>query len=326
MKKNFKFTSLQAIRKAAAIIRYGGVGAFPTETVYGLGANALDPKAVARIFEIKNRPYFDPLIVHVESERKARDLFRVVPSSAAKLMKAFWPGPLTLVLPKKKIIPDLVTSGLDSVAVRVPAHSNALRFLKACQVPVAAPSANPFGYLSPTTAEHVRRQIGKKIDFILDSGRCPVGLESTVIGFEKNKPVLLRPGGVSIEQIEKIVGPVAAAKNKSKIQAPGQLARHYSPRTPIEIMKGQVLKPSAKKLGFLAFQKKPTSAVFKKVEILSNQGNLTEAAANLFYCLHRLDRAGLDMIYAEPLPDNGLGLAMMDRLRRAEGKRNRFTK
>lgn len=311
---------MQEIKKAAEIIRKGGLVAFPTETVYGLGADALNPHAVARIFEVKNRPRFDPIIVHVANFSEVERLWSHVDERAEKLMEKFWPGPLTLALPKSDIVPDIVTAGLSTVAIRMPSHPVALSLIKEAQTPIAAPSANPFGYLSPTSAEHVKEQLGNKIELILDGGRCPVGVESTVISLAEKKPLLLRPGGVALEEIENIVGKVEIAHHASaRPQSPGQLSRHYSPRTPIEILTGKGER-EGKKVGLLVFTP-PASRQgdYEVVEVLSSEGDLVEAAANLFLCLHRLDRKGLDVIYAEPVPEVGLGRAIMDRLRKAAG-------
>lgn len=305
------------IRKAAELIRQGGLVAFPTETVYGLGADAFQAKAVARIFEVKNRPHFDPLIVHLG---RLEDLQRVSiheNERAQKLIKHFWPGPLTLVLPKKKEIPGIVTSGLDTVAVRMPSHPDALKFLEESGTVIAAPSANPFSYLSPTTARHVEDQIGKQIDMILDGGPCGIGVESTVLDLSEAEPMILRPGGLALEEIEKIIGKVQLKTTSLQPHSPGQLLHHYAPRTPIKLLENNNFSFVSGRTGLLAFSKMPDKGLFQKVEILSPAGDLREAAANLFTCLHRLDEAGLDMIYAEGVPEKGLGRAIMDRLRKA---------
>lgn len=310
------------VKKAAKIIREGNLVAFPTETVYGLGADALNAHAVARIFEAKNRPYFDPIIVHIAEFYQVRRLCSSVDRRAKKLMERFWPGPLTLVLPKSSIVPDIVTAGLPTVAARMPSHPIALDLIKEAGTPIAAPSANPFGYLSPTTAEHVGEQLGDKIDLILDGGRCPIGVESTVIFLAKGKALLLRPGGLALEDIENMIGKVEmASPNPSSPLSPGQLPKHYSPRTPIRLLaNGKVEFGKGKKLGLLAFTPPKKQAPYEVVDILSHKGDLIEAAANLFSCLQRLDKAGLDIIYVEPVPEVGLGMAIMDRLRRASAE------
>src|SRR4030043_222025 len=212
----------ELIQHAAEIIRRGGIVAFPTETVYGLGADAFNPLAMARIYEVKRRPYFDPLIVHVANHTDLEKFDKEIPSNAKKLIERFWPGPLTVVLLKKEEIPDIVTAGLPSVAIRMPNHPMALSLIKESKCPIAAPSANPFGYLSPTTAEHVRDTLGDQVDVILDGGPCPVGVESTIVSFLEGGPRLLRPGGGSLEEIESIIGKVEVSpKEEGKPSAPG---------------------------------------------------------------------------------------------------------
>ena len=310
----------EAILHAAEIIRRGGIVAFPTETVYGLGANAFNPLAVARVFETKRRPYFDPLIVHVANPADVEKLAKQIPSNAKKLIERFWPGPLTVVLLKEENIPDIVTAGLPTVAIRMPSHPMALALIKKSKCPIAAPSANPFGYLSPTTAEHVREQLGDQIDFILDGGPCLVGVESTIVSFSTRKPRLLRPGGVSLEEIQSIIGKVeVSSAMESRPSAPGMLARHYAPRTPIMLDLGEKDLSSYKnrKIGFLLFREPKKSFKKEHIEVLSKKGDLREAAANLFSAIRRLDALHLDLIVAEPVPEVGLGRAIMDRIRRA---------
>jgi len=311
------------IHKAAEIIKKGGLVAFPTETVYGLGADAFNPIAVARIFEVKRRPYFDPLIVHVSDPADLHKLVIKIPSKAKKLMERFWPGPLTVVLLKKEDVPDIVNAGLLTVAIRMPKHPMALSLIEQASCPIAAPSANPFGYLSPTTAEHVRDQLGDQIDFILDGGPCEVGVESTIISFSERKPKLLRPGGVPLEEIESVIGTVEVSPiEEGSPVAPGMLPRHYAPRTPIVLDWDEKNFNSKKdrKIGLLAFQDPKSSIKFHHVEILSKKGDLREAAANLFAAIRRLDTLNLDVILAEAIPEVGLGRAISDRLRRASKK------
>lgn len=261
------------IQKAAEIIQEGGLVAFPTETVYGLGADALNPLAVARIFEVKNRPQFDPLIVHVADMRQAEILVVKFPQKALQLAEKFWPGPLTLVLPKSTLVPDLVTSSLPGVAVRVPNHPLALELIRESGRPLAAPSANPFGGISPTLAEHVRQSLGKKVDMILDGGPCGIGVESTVISFMGKEPVLLRPGGLPLEEIQALIGKVAVEPGASgKPLAPGQLLNHYSPRTPMLLDPPAGSLPPGKKIGLLAFQKPDDPSPYSWVEVLSPGG------------------------------------------------------
>jgi L-threonylcarbamoyladenylate synthase len=227
-----------------------------------------------------------------------------------------------LVLPKADAVPGIVTAGLPTVAIRMPAHPIALRLIEEADTPIAAPSANLFGFLSPTTAEHVRKQLDGKVDMILDGGKCPVGVESTILDLTGQEPIVLRPGGLAIEDIEKAIGKVRiAVHTPERPQSPGQLPRHYSPRTPMIILEvNNVRVPSGKKVGLLAFKRSGNVLPYDVVEVLSPNGDLREAAANLFSCLHRLDRAGLDIIYAEPVPETGLGLAIMNRLRKAAGQ------
>lgn len=308
------------IVQAGRIIANGGVVAFPTETVYGLGASALDADAAARIFEVKNRPSFDPLIVHVASVDQARACAERFPEAAQALAEAFWPGPLSVVVRKKGVIPDLVTAGLPTVAMRMPNHPVALELIREAGVPVAAPSANPFGALSPTTAEHVRRHLGDTVDAVLDGGECTVGVESTIVSLVGERPVLLRPGGIPVEAIERLIGPLEQTHApKDKPLAPGQLPTHYAPRTPLALSPDPQ-HPSDARIGLLASQEPADRQPYAAVEVLSAQGDLREAAANLFAALHRLDALDLDSILANPLPDHGLGRAINDRLRRAAAK------
>ncbi|MCX7805075.1 MAG: L-threonylcarbamoyladenylate synthase [Planctomycetota bacterium] len=308
------------IERAAAILRDGGIVAFPTETVYGLGADAFNPRAVARVFEAKRRPLFDPLIVHVATTEMAGALAAEFPDAAWKLVESFWPGPLTLVLPKSARVPDIVTAGLPTVALRMPDHPIALAMIVAAGVPVAAPSANPFGRLSPTTADHVRVEIGSGADMVLDGGRCRVGIESSIVSLAGDRPVLLRCGGVPAEEIEKVTGPVEPAPDApGRPQAPGMLARHYAPRTPLERRPpGMSSAPPGTRAGLLSFDLPAGRADgFAAVEILSPSGDLREAAANLFAALRRLDSLSLDVIFFDPVPERGLGAAINDRLAKA---------
>ncbi len=281
-------------------------------------------RAVARIFEVKGRPRFDPLIVHVADPRWLGRLVTAIPDLATTLIERFWPGPLTLVLPKTEIVPDLVTAGLPTVAVRMPAHPLALELLKRADTPVAAPSANLFGHVSPTTAQHVADQLGSQIDYILDGGPCSVGLESTVLNLSGAVPTLLRPGGVSREQIEEVIGAVESiglASDEANPQlGPGMLATHYATRTPLVLAKPEDPLPDAQRVGLLAFQPESSLQRFAAAEILSPRGDLAEAAANLFAAMRRLDVLNLDLIVARPVPELGLGRAINDRLRRAASR------
>lgn len=313
--------SEQDITNAANAIRQGELVAFPTETVYGLGANALNAEAVAKIFELKGRPRFDPLIVHVTRTTQLQPLVKNIPELASALIEQFWPGPLSVVLPKNSIVPDIVTAGLSSVAVRCPAHEVARNLIDAADVPIAAPSANLFCAISPTTAQHVADQFGDKLPHILDGGPCRVGVESTVVSFLDEQPTLLRPGGVPIEEIECVIGSLRRSPmDGSPAMAPGQLPRHYSPSTPLVLSSDGTPPASYARVGLLTLSPPATSANFAAIEVLSARGCLREAATNLFAAMRRLDQQDLDLIVAQPVPETGLGLAIMDRLRRAEAK------
>ena len=310
----------ESIRFAAEIIRGGGLVAFPTETVYGLGANALNPDAVARIFEVKQRPSFDPLIVHIATRASLDRLVETISLGDHRLMDVFWPGPLTLVLPKRESVPDIVTAGLSTVAIRMPAHPVAQALIRKADVPIAAPSANPFGYVSPTCAQHVLDGLGDRVDLILDGGSCPIGVESTIVAMNGTWPELLRPGSITLAQIREITGLVVRTPASQTTVAPGQLPRHYATRTPVTILGAQGARPVVQgheRAGLIAMSV-PSHVVdrFCAIEVLSPSGDLREAARNLFAALRRLDALGLDHLYAEPCDEQGLGLAIMDRLRR----------
>jgi len=313
-----------AIKEAAQIIQNGGLVAFPTETVYGLGADALNAQAVARIFEVKARPRIDPLIVHVE-DRKRADSYGRIPQSALALVSKFWPGPLTLIVEKRPSVPHIVTAGLNTVAIRVPAHPAALALIREADCGIAAPSANPFGYVSPTDASHVAEQLGDAVDLILDGGPCSIGLESTILSLISPTPAILRTGGTTIEELESIIGKVDLATDVVKQpQAPGQMARHYATHTPLEIADESMEKLiPGEKAGLLSLMQSEHPENYAAVEILSPSGDLREAAANLFRALRRLDAMGLDKIIARPVIEEGLGLAIMDRFRRCSASRGR---
>lgn len=319
----------------ADVLRQGGLVAVPTETVYGLAAHALDAEACGRVFAAKQRPAHDPLIVHVASLEAAGGLARFN-SLADQLADAFWPGPLTLVLPKHDLVPDIVTSARPSVAVRIPAHPVLRALLTISQLPLAAPSANPFGYVSPTTAAHVVDGLGDRIDHILDGGPCTIGVESTIIDVrDPDHPVLLRPGGIAREEIEATIGRRLGTINGSATGsdaeaatalAPGMLDRHYSPRTPIELRATPFpAEENCDTAGSIArvFFRRPTGPHHHpSIDYwLTSDGNLAEAARELFALLRRLDERGYDRIIFEPAPDEGLGVAINDRLRRAAAKR-----
>jgi len=354
--------SNETIRQAATHILRGGLAAFPTETVYGLGADAFNPDALALIFEIKNRPRFDPLIVHIaalNTLEKIVDL-SLMERDAIKNLNAltekFWPGPLTLILPKQQIVPDLATSGLPTVAVRLPALAVARQLIALSSGAVAAPSANPFGFLSPTSAEHVLSMLGDKVDIILDGGPTQVGLESTVLDICGAQARILRPGGVPKEAIEAVIGPLAdspalddtavndSGMNEAAIygaaiygaaihgaSSPGMMKSHYAPKAPLEVYDFEALYqiPADNTSAFLFFDNASYKLWHKQqklpldkslIKILSETGNITEAAAHFFQSLHELDKLGISRIYAQLAPEEGLGRAINDRLQKASNK------
>ncbi len=300
----------KGIAQAARILKAGGLVAFPTETVYGLGADATNGQAVAAIFAAKGRPLFNPLIVHVADLEEARRHVELSPRAQA-LAERFWPGPLTLVLPRRKNSPLslLVSAGLDSVALRAPSHPAAIALLREAGCPVAGPSANMSGQVTATTAQHVADSLGGKVDFILDAGSATLGIESTVIGFDGDRPLLLRPGAVPREEIEDLVGPLGAPGNL--IQSPGQLASHYAPRASLRMNAGEIESGEV----LLGFGDAPGAKLN-----LSPGGDLREAAANLFAMLRELDKVAVK-IAVSPIPSHGIGEAINDRLRRAAAPR-----
>ncbi len=306
--------------RAAQLLRQGSIVAIPTETVYGLAANAFDPAAVLQVFEAKQRPSFDPLIVHVRDRAQVDQVVRAVSAEAEALMAHFWPGPLTLILPKTDAVPDLVTSGLDTVGVRMPAHPLAQELLQVIDLPLAAPSANPFGYVSPTTAQHVADQLGDRVSYILDGGPCTIGVESTIVGWEEGRCVLYRPGGVPVERVEQVIGTVGVAQHQVLPVAPGLLESHYAPRVPLLVGAVHDLLPeqAGKRVAVIAFQGEVPGV---DTRVLSPQGDVSEAARNLFAALRALDASGAEVILAERFPEEGLGRAINDRLRRAAAKR-----
>lgn len=290
--------------------------ALPTETVYGLAADALQPDAVLKIFEAKERPFFDPLIVHLP-DLDWLDRLTAVPAADAGLVRAlterFWPGPLTLVLPRRDIVPEMVASGLPTVALRMSAHPVFRAVVSACGTPLAAPSANRFGRISPTAAAHVISELAGRIPLVVDGGPTAHGVESTVVAVAGGRLEILRSGPVTREELAEY-GEIAAPGVVSKPVAPGQLKSHYAPRTPLRLAAGPRPIPG-KRCGLLAW--KNAVPGFQRVELLTPTGDLREAATHLFAALRRLDEAGLDQIIAEPVPETGLGVAIMDRLRKA---------
>lgn len=307
-----------SVREAARLLAEGALVAFPTETVYGLGARASSDKAVAAIFAAKARPQFNPLIVHVADIAEARKLGRF-DARAEELAQCFWPGPLTLVLPRTETCDAslLASAGLDSIALRLPSHPVALSLLKACGFPVAAPSANASGQISPTAALHVQESLNGRIDLILDGGPCAVGVESTVIDLTGKTAAILRPGGITPEELEPILGPIKiTGANAKGLLSPGQLESHYAPHLPVRLDVTQAQDGEA----FLAFGPLVPQGCAHILN-LSPLGDLAEAAANLFAMLRQLDRPEWKAINVAPIPERGLGLAINDRLRRAAAPR-----
>lgn len=343
-------TSESDLAEAARALREGKLVAIPTETVYGLGANVFDEKAVARVFEAKARPTFDPLIVHIARIEDLHMVAREVPERALTLARALWPGPLTMILPKKLEVPDIATAGLPTVAVRFPSNSVARRIIELSGIPVAAPSANPFGYISPTTAEHVISALGDRVDFVVDDGPCTVGVESTVIDMTGVRPVLLRPGGMPLESIEAVIGPVVIPKRAGHhvgeaLSSPGQSLSHYAPSAPLYLFEMGGLEAGLHALNgaqtdastlagrqdiahpaiALVYTQARACEIealraFDAVEPLAPSGDLKEAAARLFSLLHEFDARHFRAIYAERVPEEGLGRAINDRLYRASKK------
>ena len=329
----------QSLEEAADIIRAGGVVAFATETVYGLGANAFDAKAVAKVFELKARPAFDPLIVHVTGIEDAREIAAEFSEAAEKLAKAFWPGPLTLVVKKTEAVPDIVTSGLGTVGLRMPKHPVARALIEQAGTAIAAPSANKFASISPTQAEHVWDEFGDEVSMILDGGACETGVESTVISVTTELPTVLRLGGTSMEALEKVLGKdgvklVSAEKTEVKVEekareglaSPGMLGRHYAPKTKMYLvddlgeLKAESYEGGRAGLIVMGQVERAVAEKFDVVEVLSERGDLNEAAANLFGAMRELDYQKLDTIIAVRAKDEGLGRAINDRLKRASTK------
>lgn len=309
------------LNKAKQALLNEDIIAIPTETVYGLAGNAYCENALKKIFILKNRPFYNPLIVHIKSALWLKTIACDIPDMAFRLAEEFWPGPLTLVLKKQPHISDLLTSGKETVAVRVPNHPVALALLGQLEFPLAAPSANPFGAISPTSAAHVLNYFGDNLNIILEGGECERGLESTILGFEEGKPILYRHGSIATEEIEKIVGKlIVTVNNDSKPNSPGMLSRHYAPKTAtfltdnvLDLLKSY----QGKKVGLLLFKHEILNEQNIIQEVLSRKGNLKEAAKYLYAALHRLDQRNLEVIIAEKFPDEGLGKTLNDRLQRA---------
>lgn len=302
------------IHLSGKVINNGGLVVFPTETVYGLGANALNKKAVKKIFSAKERPSYDPLIVHIDGLDKISKVVSEFPESAKKLADKFWPGPLTMILPKHDNIPYEVTSNLESVGVRIPSHPVALKFLKEANVPIAGPSANKFGYISPTESNHLSPLLDS-VDYILEGGSCKIGLESTIISLI-DKPTILRKGFITPEEIEKVIGPVEVKVNStSRPEAPGMLERHYAPKTPLKIFTKEEKYPE--KSVYIAFGDKIPDYKFNKIVNLSKSSNSIEAAENLYRVLRELDSSNFNIILTNYLPEGGINDAINDKLKRA---------
>lgn len=310
------------INLAVKILNQEGIIGFPTETVYGLAGNIFSEKAVHEIYAIKQRPLYNPLIVHLKSIDELKTIAVDIPSIALELAKNFWPGPLTLLLKKNPLVPDLVTAGKDTVAVRIPNHPIALALLENLDFPLAAPSANPFGMISPTKAQHVADYFKDKIEMVLDGGICETGVESTIVGFNEEEVIVYRLGGISLEEIIHIAGKVTLFnKNDKNPEAPGMLSKHYAPTTPLiftDRIENEFKKFENKTMGLLLFDKTKNNIPYHCIQkILSPKGDLKEAASKLYETLHQLDKMNLDVIIAEHFQDEGLGRVINDKLTRA---------
>lgn len=309
------------INKARSLLEAGQLVAIPTETVYGLAGNGFDTRAVASIFETKKRPAFDPLILHADSLEKVEQFVEKIPAPAKLLAERFWPGPLTILFKKNKRVPDLVTSGLQTVAVRIPRHPLALELLALLDFPLAAPSANPFGYVSPTRPEHVQAQLGGVLPYILDGGVCSVGVESTIVSFEGELPAVLRMGGLSLEYLEEVLGKIKVNSHSSTSPAaPGMLRSHYAPQKPFVLIDNADAfeRPKNNHFAILAFNRRLKGVKEEQQFLLAPSGSVSEAAANLFSMIRQLDeRKEFSQIIALKVPEEGLGRAVNDRLRRA---------
>lgn len=312
------------ILDAVKLLKEGKIIAIPTETVYGLAGNIYNDNAIKSIFELKKRPYFNPLIVHIKSVAKISSIAREIPEKARLLAAAFWPGPLTMVLPKQVGISDLITAGKDTVAIRIPNHAVALELLELLDFPLAAPSANPFGSISPTKAEHVADFFGPTLPLILQGGPCLSGIESTIVGFEGEQPVLYRLGSTTIEALESVVGPIKISiHNDASPVAPGMLSKHYAPKTAMfltEDMVESLNEFSGQRIGVLAYNQYWSSPSIIGQEVLSLSSNLNESASRLYSAMHDLDAMQLDIIIAQLVPNYGIGIAINDKLQRAATK------
>ena len=338
LKVDSKKLEIDKIQVAANIIKDGGIVAFPTETVYGLGADALNPKAVMKIFKAKNRPADDPIIVHIAKKEDVYRLARNVPEAAEKLMSCFWPGPLTLVLKRSELVPDITVAGLDTVGIRMPNNRVALVLISESNTPISAPSANLFGKPSPTTAEHVINDLAGRIDAILDAGPTNIGVESTVMDMTTSFPQILRPGGTTYEELRRVLGnvelhPIAAANKKVrviKVRSPGMKHRHYAPDSEMVVVEGEFDKvvkkigelaklhlAEGRKVGILTTNESQPNYKADIVKSLGSRNDMATIAKNLFRLLREFDKEKVDIIIAEGITPQGLGLAVMNRLRRA---------
>jgi len=338
LKVNPKKPEIQKIQIAAEVIKKGGLVAFPTETVYGLGANALNADAVAKIFAAKQRPPDNPIIVHVANKEDVYKLAREVPRAAEKLMSQFWPGPLTLILKRSSLVPEITVVGLDTIAIRLPSNKVAFALINASGTPIAAPSANLAGRPSPTQAEHVIDDLAGRVDVVLDAGPTKIGVESTVVDMTVSPPLVLRPGGTSYEKLKSTLGDVqlhqaAATKKKTRTleaRSPGMKHRHYAPNAQMTIVEGEpdlvakriqglayLYMAEGKKVGILATDETRRDYKADVVKSLGSRKKVTAIAQNLFKTLREFDKDGVDIIIAEGIPTKGLGLAIMNRLRRA---------
>lgn len=309
------------IKLAASLLAQEEIIGFPTETVYGLAGNAFSEKAIQKIYSTKKRPSFNPLIVHIKGIEDLEKIAVEISAKAYELASRFWPGPLTLILKKQPHISDSITAGKETVAVRIPRHEVALELLSQLNFPLVAPSANPFGSISPTKANHVEEYFKEQIPMVLEGGDCKSGVESTIVGFEEEKIILYRYGAISKEEIEDVVGPVMVFNKDNKSpKAPGMVLKHYAPSTKFILtnnVKEELLKHKGKRIGLLLFKDEIYGAEVDKQIILSSNGSLEEAASRLYNTLHEMDRLHLELIIAERFPDVDLGATINDRLERA---------
>lgn len=326
LKINNKKPELQKIKKAAKVLKSGGLVAFPTETVYGLGADTFNKNAVRKIYKVKGRPFDNPSIVHIADKKDIRILANEVPKGAEKLIKKFWPGPLTIILKKKKTIPNIVTAGLGSVAIRMPKNKIALTLIKEAKTPIAAPSANKSGKPSPTSASHVISDLDGKVDLIIDGGCTKIGLESTVVDFTQKNPVILRPGGYSFEELKKITRNLRINRKntKQKAKSPGMKYKHYSPNAEVMLLCGKPLQIKNKIKKILKSSKRPSAFIGKEhidgFDFYFTSKNPRIIAKNLFKKFREFDEKGATLIVVQDFEEKGIGLALMNRLRKAADK------